>query len=185
MSQVPNRLLHVRALGRSGDVEALIAELSNPLEHEKLVIRAVAASELSRLRARQAVAPLIEMLESDPNEYARVFAARALGEIGPLDKVAGPLRDALRDPSPNVRTSVAVSLGELGDEGAIEALIDRVQDDEWPVRRAAAEALVRIGDPRAAEPLRVASSRERSFYRRGHLRRASRRLRHNSRRPRA
>jgi HEAT repeat protein len=51
-----------------------------------------------------------------------------------------------------VRRAAAEALGQLGDARAVEPLIARLGDAAWNVRRAAAEALVKIGAP-AVEPL--------------------------------
>jgi HEAT repeat protein/CheY-like chemotaxis protein len=70
----------------------------------------------------------------------------------------GPLILALLDRAEEKRqmaVQAAHTLGEMGDERAIEPLIEVLQDRDshWNVRSAAARALARIGGPRVVEPL--------------------------------
>jgi tetratricopeptide (TPR) repeat protein len=58
-----------------------------------------------------------------------------------------------------VRREAARALGQIGDERAVEPLVQALgEDEETNVRRAAAEALGQIGDERAVEPLMWALS---------------------------
>jgi len=57
------------------------------------------------------------------------------------------------DPDPQVRADAARSLGEVGDERAVDALLAALHDPEETVRAAAAAALGKIGDPRAIPAL--------------------------------
>jgi hypothetical protein len=76
-------------------------------------------------------------------------------------EVLGPVKDSHSAHRPivdlgkgktRVRGLAAMALGQVG-EAAVDSLIDALSDKEWRVRRAAAESLGRIGDPRAVEPL--------------------------------
>lgn len=84
----------------------------------------------------------------DAHPSVRVFAARALGEIGPAAKAAIPeLTASLNDPDPIVRKEAASALGKFGREAMpAMAAIHRVQkiDDNPQVRVAAEQALVQI-----------------------------------------
>lgn len=84
----------------------------------------------------------------DGHPSVRVFAARALGEIGPVAKAAVPaLAASLTDPDPFVRKEAAGALGKLGREAVpAMAAIVRVQkvDDNPQVRAAAEQALEQI-----------------------------------------
>ena len=53
----------------------------------------------------------------------------------------------------HVRCDAAVALGEIGDERAVEPLIEALKDKIASVRRAAAQALGEIGDKHAVRPL--------------------------------
>ena len=52
-----------------------------------------------------------------------------------------------------VRRNAVRALGQIGDAGALEALITALHDDDVLIRAEAAEALGRLGDGRAVEPL--------------------------------
>ena len=59
----------------------------------------------------------------------------------------------LHDDDPEVRKEAALALGIIGDERAVEPLIDALHDDDLEVREWAAWALGMVGDERAVEPL--------------------------------
>ena len=91
---------------------------------------------------------------NDPG--VRVRAADALGKVsGEAADLARPaLRALLNDDNPEVRYTVALALGELRDEQAVEQLIDATTGDGHPLpRQAAVIALGLIGDERATKPL--------------------------------
>lgn len=67
--------------------------------------------------------------------------------------------DSLADISPNARERAAQTLAKLCDEGQADSLmlsplITALADQHAAVRRAVAEALGKLNDPRAIEPLR-------------------------------
>ncbi|HTY52702.1 MAG TPA: HEAT repeat domain-containing protein [Methanomicrobiales archaeon] len=78
------------------------------------------------------------------DEEVRVLSALVIGEMRSPKGVV-PLESALGDPSANVRAQAAISLGELGDGHALDALKKVADGDSSPaVRQVAANALVRI-----------------------------------------
>ena len=54
---------------------------------------------------------------------------------------------------PNVRQSVADTLGRIGNSRAVGPLVACLKDEDWGVRMSAAAALGKIGSSRAVEPL--------------------------------
>jgi HEAT repeat protein len=100
-----------------------------------------------------AAAALRDLEHAEPR--VREQAAAALGYAPPDEREVAvtALRRALRDESGAVRYAAALSLGELEDRGAFEALSDQLEDGDSLARQAAAIALGRIGEPRAFEPL--------------------------------
>jgi len=50
-------------------------------------------------------------------------------------------------------STVTSALADIGDERAVEPLIEALKDDKWYVRRCSVRALGIIGDERAVEPL--------------------------------
>jgi HEAT repeat protein len=101
-----------------------------------------------------AVPPLAGvMLRLDQPARLRAAAALALGRIG--DRVAVPsLAEALKDPSPNVRFSAALSLGRLPADGVATRLERTLRTDpQWGPRYAAAIALGRTRKAFVADSL--------------------------------
>jgi len=81
-------------------------------------------------------------------DKARTLAAHALGDVTDATerrRAAEVLVRAARDPRPEVRTEVAISLGELEQAAAIPALVDLLDDGVPVVRQAAAIALGKLG----------------------------------------
>lgn len=152
---------HIRALG-SGDP----------------IARAVAARELGKLRAVEAIPYLIELLGDDAsvnsleslsvgrwrpkfdrfkNPSPGEEAALALASIG--EQSLEPLAAVLKDADSNRRRNAAWAIGELRGgpavdrTNAVEALIALLLDAEAGGRKAAAFALSEARDERAVEPL--------------------------------
>lgn len=71
------------------------------------------------------------------------------------DKVDDLIWDLSYDASPTVRAEAAISLGRVGDNRAVDPLIEALGDGNSDVRAAAAQSLGKIGDPKAVEPLIV------------------------------
>ena len=63
------------------------------------------------------------------------------------------LINLLRDEDDDIRSEVALNLGEIGDTRAVEPLIQALNDKSLEVRLSAALSLGDIGDRRAIEPL--------------------------------
>jgi HEAT repeat protein len=66
----------------------------------------------------------------------------------------------LKDEDPSQRWKSIEGIARIGDEKAVEPLIERLSDDDWRVRQKAAWALGVIGDQRAIVSLRHAMMRE-------------------------
>jgi HEAT repeat protein len=130
------------ALGYIGDVRA-IEPLIVALEVSHL-----GENALSALRKFGAltVEPLITALKHNDKKVRR-YTATVLGEIRDARAVE-PLIAALKDIDSEVCEAAAKALGEIGDVRAIEPLIAAFKDIDC--KEAVAEALVLIGDVRAA-----------------------------------
>ena len=63
------------------------------------------------------------------------------------------LIDALHDPAADVRAAAATALGELAYQPAVPALITLLDAADWETRKAAALALMKVGDEGAIAPL--------------------------------
>lgn len=133
------RAAAILKLSREG--VAALPVLISALEDGDPEVRAAAARGLAGVGDPGATSALIGTLK-DPVPPVRVEAAKALGAI--RDKSAGPaLVAALTDVESTVRMFAARSLGAIGFEGAIEPLLQLVQDKNRtePERRVAIVAL--------------------------------------------
>lgn len=170
------------ALGQLGDGRA-VAPLVAALSHGDWPVRRHAADALGRLGDARAVAPLVTAL-SEQEWLVRSSAAQALDRLGwsPDNGAAGaaywiarrqwgkcvkiaaidPLIAATRDE--RVRADATRTLVKIGAR-AVDALIGALNDDDdGEVRRAAADALGQIGDPRATGPLLAALNDDHDNY---------------------
>ena len=122
-------------------VESLLEKLADP----DPFVRVAAVQALGEIRQERILDSLCGCL-ADENLYVRGYAAEALGKIGDLDtRVAlEKLSVAPNDPSPYVRSMMALALGELQDKRAMETVRKLLQDDDENVRKMAAWALNRI-----------------------------------------
>jgi bilin biosynthesis protein len=89
--------------------------------------------------------------------------------VGAIAKVAEEQQDetafnllvnALHDISESVRCEAASALGNLAYKPAIPYLVELLHHPDWESRKAAALALMKIGDPVALDPLQVALTQE-------------------------
>ena len=55
--------------------------------------------------------------------------------------------DLLQDPDWVVRREAVVTLGEMGDERCVAAMVRTLLDGDWQVREAAVEAIAEVGSP--------------------------------------
>ncbi|HTJ40847.1 MAG TPA: HEAT repeat domain-containing protein [Kofleriaceae bacterium] len=111
-----------------------------------------AAAVLARIHgsAPASLAPALTAQLKAKGWEDRMNAASALGAIG-ASSASAELARVLTDDNAWVREAAASSLGALKakDGPVVDALLAATRDDVPPVRRAAAAALVAIGDPRA------------------------------------
>jgi hypothetical protein len=108
------------------------------------------ARVLGRLKATEAVSPLIDTLQHNQDGATRGGTAEALGMIGDRQAVL-PLIAAMQDPSWTYRRCAAEALGRLGDDRAVEPLIDQLSDDYCDDE--AIDALGKLRSPKAVDPL--------------------------------
>jgi HEAT repeat protein len=157
--------------GRTRDTELIFASLTD----KDPKVRCAAVRALEKRNNEDSVPSLIGAL-SDSNYEVRQAAARALGRLKDSSAIE-PLTAALRDSDPAVRTAAAVALralawrpstrdelarfeialgntpsSSLGD-AAIDPLVSELTNETAFYRRAAAEALRELNDPRKVGPL--------------------------------
>ncbi len=112
----------------------------------------------------QTLDALTELLKSG-DEADRCYVTQALGKLtepGEQNRVASELLPYLRDQDIDVCVDAATTLGKVGGKGVAEALIESLEmDPDGEVKRAVAEALGELGDPRAIPGLiRVMEERD-------------------------
>jgi HEAT repeat protein len=104
-------------LGKLGAVRALprLARILLPFPEEDTGVRNAAAAALAKIGPRPAAIPyLIPMLKDDAVPEHQLFAAWALGEIGPPARSAVPdLREALHGPQEPARRAAAEALRKI------------------------------------------------------------------------
>lgn len=165
-------LPRLRELERQGDVAALIAELSNPLETpggtDADSVRGAAAGHLGHIAGEEAVEPLVELL-GDRLGLARLQAAQALGWIG--SRSATPaLLDALRERDKIMQDAIMTSLGMIGDPRAVPQIRRFLAETTANFvygRGAALAALLMMDDPEARRFAEEELRKERWWRRRG------------------
>jgi HEAT repeat protein len=146
----------VTAVGRLGDYR-VIDLLLKAAEDTEWIVRTEAITELMgkvkdiiALKDVRLARILIYMFSLDNEEIVNL-AMEGFQELGPacLDW----LHEALRNPSPNIRSNAARTLGRMKSQGSTHFLIELLQDEESAVRASASEALGLIGNKVSIEPL--------------------------------
>jgi len=134
------------ALGRLGDKRA-IEPLAAALQDKE--VRSVAASLLACFGDSRAVKPLLEYSKED---MATMVVGGALTLINPPPVES--LIELLKDRNPNVRRMAAFALSRVGDQQAVEPLIEAMKDEhtDW-AQGAVAAALAELDNKRAVEPV--------------------------------
>lgn len=138
-----------RALGKLGDPAGVHA-LIEALKDGSWTVRGHAAHALGRIGDETAFDALAEVLNDD-DWHVRKYAATAIGKTGG-EKAIPLLLKVLNDNDADVSWKAIVALENIG-EASVEPLIDIFKNGDWHIRGRAAEALGKIGDERAVQPL--------------------------------
>lgn len=120
------------------------------LQDREAEVRAVTCETLGQLQATAAVDALAECLR-DPQPIVRIAAVHALGRLGPAGVAL--VDQLLKSGRVEDRVTIVEVAGNAGDKTRLPMLIAALQDDSDAMRRAAAEALGKLKDPSAIEPL--------------------------------
>jgi HEAT repeat protein len=137
------------AVGTSQDVDALIQDL---LQTTGFGPPSPAVGQLVR-RGEEAVGPLMKVLEAGDG-LAAMKVVQVLGAIGP--PAIEPLTKALHSELPRQRLYAVTALAMMGPANQ-ELLIEALSDSDYPVRRAARQALKALNTPEAREALTKSS----------------------------
>jgi HEAT repeat protein len=146
------------------DVDSLV-ELLRKRDSSNLDERMAAAYCLGHLGRADGLSALESALAEDERPV-RQMAAKALGQfVRRSNRARASLLSALDDDSWAVRAEAVESLGKLGKQAepaVIDAVKNRLHDQDNWVRMAAVESLGKFGDPSAVEPL-LAAARDRNL----------------------
>lgn len=107
-------------------------------EGPKLALRT-----LAQIEDREAVRPILEILQQSQNLEIRIAAIEALGELGSPQAVWA-LSDMFVAPEWELRAKAATALGRIGDTMATPLLMSGLHDPQWWVRRNSAAAIARL-----------------------------------------
>ena len=130
------------SLARLGVVA--LPKLVAALRDSRPSARQLAAEALGEIGSREAVAPLVELIETDTSG-ARLEAITALGKIGDPAAI-DPILSIQRNGSVAIRRKTIPALARFRDKRAVEALIAALADQNEEVRQSAASGLGEVGD---------------------------------------
>jgi HEAT repeat protein len=155
------RLAAAESLGKVGDdyvVKPLIDILAD--EREKSVyLKESVAKALGMLGDIRAIEPLIDILESkqgirDKFNFLKEQIIEALGRIGrPNRKASDSLLSALNDEAPSIRLAAVEALSAIGNDSCLNALKEKVFDEDDDVAKAATYAVYTLGGEEAVREL--------------------------------
>ena len=137
------------SLARLGPVA--LPKLVAALRDSRPSTRQLAAEALGDIGSREAVAPLVRLIETDTSG-ARLEAIAALGKIGDPSAL-DPILSIHRGGSVAVRKKTIVALAQFRDRRALDALTLALADQNEEVRQSAAAGLGEVGDGRVVAQL--------------------------------
>ena len=114
----------------------------------KEVVKEIAADMAERPERGKVASYIPELAKVDPKKFGIVVVGND-GEVAS----AGDSDIPFSIQSISKVFTLTLALGKIGDPRSAEALIQSLQDEDWLVRRNAAESLARLGAKQAIEPL--------------------------------
>lgn len=156
------RIAAALALGEMKE-ERAVDEMLPILGQDYAVVRSSVAFSLGKIGDEKAVERLLQELKHSSNEWTRSCAALALGEIG-KERASTLLIQRLRDTEKDVRYSSILALGLIGDEKAVDPLLEILEIEEnsgiqdpmkkdMGIRKNAIVSLGELGSNRSEETL--------------------------------
>jgi HEAT repeat protein len=141
---------HVRwrslwALARFDAREEIVARLLPGLASENETTAWNAAVSLAFFGSPEGVATLHRGIRS-PDPFRRWEAINSLGRVNEGDATVKALQPVLESPSVRDRNETVLTMGQIGGEAAMHALIEALEDEAPDVRWRAAMALGRAGN---------------------------------------
>jgi len=141
----------VYALGNSGSA-AVIPLLQKALGHSHASVREAALYGLERLSAKSSLPDISRLMLSDPDQYVRWRAMRAIRKLEAGAEIKAMLQTFDDSEAPiGVRWNAATFLGELRVKEALPLLLKRFDSADEGLRWRVIEAAGRIGGPEVAE----------------------------------
>jgi hypothetical protein len=147
------RVALIRAIGKVGDREALVALVGRLGERSPTVVRQV--EQVLVERGREVVPEIVAYVETGPNLRGRRAAVEVLGLLrAPL--AADLLLDLVRHPDRELRIRTVKAAAAIGDPRFLGAFHELLADASWAVRCQAAKGLGTLGSPTSVPLLRAA-----------------------------
>lgn len=145
-----NEDMRYYALEALGEIhnDAIIPIVVQRLSDPSWIIRKLAAGILGGYGSK-IVENLVPLL-TDEDEDCRYWVIKILGQMGDIG--VDRLLEHLSKSDKKTKLFIISVLGEMDDERVIKALVKCLDDENWPVRNQACEALVRF-ESKAIEPL--------------------------------
>jgi len=131
-------LSRVRKLGPSG-----VSFLRRCLRHPVSVVRKQACLVIGNLKNRSSmtVDSLSDAVLLDPDPNVRAFAAKTFIAVRSVRATPALIRSLMEDPYAPARANAARALGSIGGNGAVNALLSALDDDDTWVRLRSVSAL--------------------------------------------
>ncbi len=145
--------LRAQAAKRLGELKdkPSVPLLLTLLEDSMPAVRFEAGLALGNIGGPQAIEPLFDAIQKEPQEDIAMAFTKALGDLGA--KALDRLIILTSAPRRLVRMTACRALGRIGSNKAVDPLIQRLNDPDPQVRKAAISALRRIGDPKGMDAI--------------------------------
>lgn len=138
----------------------VIRALEGALQDDDPRVRALAATSLADIGAKEALATLLLTVE-DEDAYARQMAIAALGELGD-SRSAQRLKRALSDARPEVRFQAVMAFPRVAAraEDALQVVLEATSDDDPLVAHVAVRMLEELAGDGPPSPRALARAKE-------------------------
>jgi len=145
----------VEALGEIADKSTIKPLIEYLLKDDDPDFRAMIAKQFGEMGsvAHEAGPALIEALSTQDYSEIRENAAYALGKIKYKPSTRSLKETLAKEKDKYAKRKITWSLGELGDQQAIDILVQKLNDSDRETRANAAEALGKIGEKGSIIPL--------------------------------